>query len=202
MNLRTTTQQILEATAQKAYADARITALRGRLYEHMRRRWQEDGAAPAAKMKGLGAVRLDNTDSTPKPYVRDADAFNSWVAEHYSTEAVATIEISPERLEEALELLSFAGIQREAVTVTARPGFVNALLPELEVDVLPQDGAAPEVVAVDPKTGEMVPGIGATVAEPRLVVSLDKDRKAEITEQVELEIADQDLPTEDEAAVA
>jgi hypothetical protein len=210
VNIATACSRIMEATASELAAKTRVQGLRYALDKHLRRIAAEQGAAPSFKVKGLGQVRLDGMDAAPKPFVADADTFASWVAEHHPTEATATVTLSPERLEEALELLRFAGIITDEVKLSARPGYVNALLPTLAVDVedvQTGEGFAPvdrHVTAVDPKTGELVPGIGATTATPKLVVVLDRDRKQAVIDETEAELAselpddtlDEDQPAE------
>jgi hypothetical protein len=184
MDVRSTLNRLLEATAAKVAAETRIGALRLDLETEARRRFTEEGAAPSWKAAGLGSVRLDGADAAPKPYVRDESEFASWLAQNYPTEAVATVTVDPDKLADALAALALAGVAATA-KVEPRPGFVSTWLPALELDQVSPDA---EVAAIDPATGQFVPGIGATRAAPRLVVSLDKDRKATAVAEAEAEL--------------
>lgn len=174
MDVRATLASLLDATAAKAAVEARIGVLRDRLDVEARRRWTEEGAAPTWKAAGLGSAAWEGADAPAKPHVRDAAAFAGWLAQQRPAEVVATIAVEADALAEALDALRFAGVAASA-TVEARPAYLAAYLPTLALD-LAEEGA--ELTAVDPATGEVVPGLGATRGAPRLVVRLDRERKA------------------------
>jgi len=73
MNVKSTLDELLEVTAYKAGAEARIAHLRSLLAEEAFRRFDEEEAAPTWKAKGSGTVRLDVPDA--KPVVVDDDAW-------------------------------------------------------------------------------------------------------------------------------
>jgi hypothetical protein len=177
---------ILEATAAKAGAEARITTLRAALEAEGRRRLEVEGAAPSWNAPKLGKVRLDPPGEF-EAYVEDSDTFASWAAEHHPTEVTATLTINASDLEDALQALTFIGAPVHESRLEVRPAWRKPFLDALALDVVEERDASSQlvrtVVAADTKTGETVPGIGATRDAAKLVVSLDRDRRtAAITE--------------------
>jgi len=180
IHVPTLLEGILEATAAEAAAKARITTLRAALEDEARRRLAAEGAAPSWNTPQLGKVRLDPPGDWTAT-VADENAFTNYVAEHYSTEATVAIHINAADAEDALKALEFIGVDPIEARVEVRTAWREPFLKGLAVDVTEErdDNAqvTRTVVAADAATGEVVPGIGVTRSEARLVVSLDRDRR-------------------------
>lgn len=184
-------QVILTNTEAEQAAKATIARTRAVLEAEARARLQAEGAAPSWSTKGLGKVRYDDAGEWT-PTVADETALGSWVAEHYPTEATAVITLPATDLEEALEALTFAGIDLFESHVALRPTFAAQLaenrLPDRDVivdveETASDDGGVDRVItitAVHQGTGDVVevPGMSATRKPGRLVVTLDRERRA------------------------
>lgn len=177
---------ILEATAAEAAAKARIAALRAVLEDEARRRYEADGAAPTWKARDAGTVRYDEAGEWTAQ-VADASTFGSFVAQHYPTEATGVLRLPVDQLELALEALGFAGVNADTGLVTdveVRPAWSGEFLKGLLVDVeeVYEVGAALPVervfTVVDAATGQLVDGTTGTRSAAKLVVSLDRTRRA------------------------
>lgn len=174
---------ILEATADEATAKARIAGIRAVLEDEARRRFQAEGAAPTWTAPQLGKVRYDAPGSW-RAMVHDHDAFGSWVAEHYPSEATGVIRVPADQLETVMAAIGFALSEevRAAVSVAVevRPAWSGTFLEGLAVDVeetTTDEGTDREFTIADPISGEIVPGTTGTRSSAKLVVSLDRDRR-------------------------
>lgn len=215
MNVRTAIERLLEATAAQTAIKVRIDRLRTDLHREAVTRWQADGAAPTWKAKGLGTVRLDGADADRRAKVVDASEFTSWLAQRQPAAVDARIRLHPDQLEPALEALRFAGVTVTGADLDADPHVTADILANLhltieggdvyEGDQDPVTRQWETVVAhtLDNTTGELVqvPGIGAhPPAPPKLVVSLDAERKRQLLEdaiaELEVEEADERVETE------
>lgn len=197
---------ILEATAAEAAAKARITLLRAELEAEGRRRLAAEGAAPSWNAPQLGKVRLD-PPSEWAATVADPSAFGSYIAQHHPSEATAVVRIPAADLDDALTALGFVGIAHEEARVEVRPAFRETYLPGLIVDVEEQadeDGAVDRTITVvDPATGQLVDGLSAQRSAAKLVVSLDRNRRAAAVDAAKAEAAAllADAATEDGPAL-
>lgn len=183
---------LLELTAEQHHIARRIDLIRARIDERARTQFATTGAAPVWKLPKLGQIRLDGIDPDPKPYVENEAELASWLAQRQPTEVTATIEVPADKLEAALEVLGFAEIPIDRSEVTPRPAGVGQLLKHA---TLVEDDDAPKNArrwfVVDEETGEVVPGLaGRLSSSPRLVVSVDKDRKAAAVDQADREDAE------------
>jgi hypothetical protein len=174
---------ILEATADEATAKARIAGIRAVLEDEARRRFQAEGAAPTWTAPQLGKVRYDAPGSW-RAMVHDHDAFGSWVAEHYPSEATGVIRVPAEQLETVMAAIGFALSEEVSaavsVAVEVRPAWSGTFLEGLAVDVeetTTDEGTDREFTIADPISGELVPGTTGTRSSAKLVVSLDRDRR-------------------------
>lgn len=187
IHVPTLLEGILEATAAKAQAEARITTLRATLEDVARRRYASEGAAPSWNTPQLGKVRLDPAGEWDAR-VDDPDTFAGYVAEHYPTEATVAIHVAAADAEDALQALTFIGVKPvDTPRVEVRSAWLAGYLKGLALDVTEERDDSAQlvrtVVAADTSTGAVVPGIGVTRSEAKLVVSLDRDRRtAAITE--------------------
>lgn len=186
VHIPTLLEGILEATAAEAHAKARITTLRAALEDEARRRMAADGAAPSWNAAQLGKVRLDPAGAW-EAKVTAPEEFGSYVAEHYPTEAGVVLYLNAADAADALQALEFIGVTPTNTRVEVRPAWADSYLKGLDVDVTEERDASAQVtrtvVAADTTTGAVVPGIGVTRSEAKLVVSLDRDRRtAAITE--------------------
>lgn len=91
MNVKLLLEELLQATADKAGADARIGHLRSILSDEALRRYDEEEAAPTWKSKGAGTVRLDVPDE--KPTVVDDDAWLAYVREVSPDDVVVSYRV-------------------------------------------------------------------------------------------------------------
>lgn len=180
---------ILEATADEATAKARIAGIRAVLEDEARRRFAAEGAAPTWTAPQVGKVRYD----APGPWralVHDHDAFGSWVAEHYPSEATGVIRVPAGQLETVMAAIGFALSEEVqaavSVAVEVRPAWSGTFLEGLAVDVeetTTDEGTEREFTIADPISGELVPGTTGTRSGGKLVVSLDRDRRTVALEQ-------------------
>jgi len=184
-------QVIVTNTEAEAAAKATIARTRAVLEAEARARLAAEGAAPSWSTKGLGKVRYDDAGEWTAT-VADETALGSWVAEHYPTEATAVVTLDATDLEAALEALTFAGITPAEARVALRPTFAAQLaenrLPDRDVvvdveETASDDGGVDRVInitAVHQTTGDVVevPGMSATRKPGRLVVTLDRERRA------------------------
>ena len=116
--------------------------------------------------------------------VHDHDAFGSWVAEHYPSEATGVIRVPADQLETVMAAIGFALSEEVSaavsVAVEVRPAWSGTFLEGLAVDVeetTTDEGTAREFTIADPISGELVPGTTGTRSGAKLVVSLDRDRR-------------------------
>jgi hypothetical protein len=182
-------ERLLELTRQQHGLKFQIDKLRAGADEFARARWQaEKDRAPKWEIAGLGAIRLDNTNGETTPAVTDAAEFASYVAERYPHEAVATITVPAGQLEAALEALGFAEVKVDKAEVAVRPAFQTRILGDVELaqDEPEEEGGEKPPhygVLIDKESGnvERVPGIGANIALPKLVVTVSNEAKAEAT---------------------
>lgn len=207
VHIPTLLEGILEATAAEAHAKARITTLRAALEDEARRRMAADGAAPSWNAAQLGKVRLDPAGAW-EAKITAPEEFGSYVAEHYPTEAGVVLYLNAADAADALQALEFIGVTPTNTRVEVRPAWADGYLKGLDVDVTEERDDSAQVtrtvVAADTTTGAVVPGIGVTRSEAKLVVSLDRDRRtAAITEArstatalVEAASGDDDAPVD------
>lgn len=187
IHVPTILERLLDATADKTRADARITGLRSILAEEAGRRYAEEGAAPTWKRRDVGTVRYDEPGEWSAVVVDEA-AFGSYVAEHYPTEATGVLDVPAAQLEAALDALRFAGIDVIESRVAVRGNFTATYLERLAVDVEEtrddEDGSIDRTITVvDASTGQLVPGTSAERSAAKLVVTLDRDLKARVIEE-------------------
>lgn len=205
MQIRRYLQALLDATAEQTAAKAKVDALREVLADEARRRWQAEGAAPTWKAD-LGQVRLDGTRPEPRLEITDRDTWANHVVMQHPEHAIGQITgIPADRLNDARAALAFAGIEAETIhgswEVDAR--WETELLTEhLEVEVNEIHDAAHG--APVQRIGEIVDTAGALASPgeiielpgveirgldpaPRLVVTLDGDRKRYLLDATEAE---------------
>ncbi|KWW97381.1 hypothetical protein LI90_4353 (plasmid) [Carbonactinospora thermoautotrophica] len=183
-------QRLLQLTREQTRIKAQIDQLRARVDARAREEWQRTGAAPRWSARGLGSVRLDGADLGPRPYVKNETDFANYVAQRWPSEVIATIEVPADRLEEAVEALQFADIPTTA-RVQVRSAWARQYLESLDVEQDQEPDGTPmnEWFAIDPETGEVVPGVSAAVNPPKLVVTLDREVKAKAVEEAAAEVA-------------
>ncbi len=109
MNVKETLDQLLEATAYKAGAEARIAHLRSLLAEEAFRRYDEEEAAPTWKAKGSGSVRLDVPDE--KPMIVDDEAWLEFVRRTSPDDVVASYRVRENVLTAVVDRCERAGVQ-------------------------------------------------------------------------------------------
>lgn len=182
---------ILEATADEVSAKARVAGIRATLEDEARRRTHDEGAAPTWNATGVGRVSYQDVGKWSAS-VADPQAFASYVAEHHPDNVTATVHLNAADLEAVLEALEFAGIRPLRSELEVREPFGSAYLKGLEVAV--DESARDEatgaiertftVTDVDQATGVVreVPGVSGSRTPGKLVVSLDRDRKADAVE--------------------
>lgn len=168
----------------------------------------KEGVKP--RWEAVGVASLSVTGATGQPLVvTDRAALGSWTAQHFPTEAFASLEVESPDLPRALEVLEQAGVKFRKATVEPRDAFVkNVLLKtnskgqpvNVEVIRVPQvDEAGQPVVDEDGaqiinvsvhllKTGVLIDGLG--VGEPKEPnVQIRVDEKAKIKAQQEVTAA-------------
>lgn len=200
---------VLELEAEKKRLQTRLDLIRGRLSEAFIEEFRRTNAAPTWKLPKLGQVRLDGINGEPAPYVSDEAEFANWLAQRYPTEVVANIVLADTtQLDDALAALEFAGVSTSQATVTPRPTAAKMVFNAVELVAQHDEDAPPEDHAwmVVDSDGEVIPGASARASsEPRLVVAVDTQLKADMVAQAELEdhdnISDVDVSeTEQEGA--
>lgn len=200
IHVPTLLEGILEATAIKAQAEARIVTIRAALEAEARRRLTVEGAAPAWTTPQLGRVRLDPAGKW-EARVADDDTFGSYVAEHYPTEATVVVYLNAPDAAEAIQALEFIGVTPTATRVEVRPAWVTSYLKGLAVDVEEERDDNAQVIRTVTAVDDIgvVPGIGVTRSETKLVVTLDAARRtAAVDEARSTATALVDAATEDD----
>lgn len=179
--------EVLTATADEVSAKARISIVRATLEDEGRRRLADEGAAPTWNAKGAGTVRYQEAGDW-SAIVAAPQEFASYVAEHHPDNVTATVILNAADLAAVLEAIEFTGVRPLRSELEVREPFGSALLKGLTVSVeeteRDTDGVLERVFTitdVDETTGEsrVVPGVSAAKSPAKLVVSLDKTRKAD-----------------------
>lgn len=177
VHIPTLLEGILEATAAREAANARITTFRAELEVEARRRLAAEGAAPSWNAPELGKVRLD-PPSEPVAIVTDATAFGSHVAEYYPSEATLVLKVKPQDAGDVLKALEFVGIDLATPPeIEVRDAWSKDYLSGLAVDVELNDNGDRIASVFDTASGVAVPGVDAEAKPAKLVVSLDRTRK-------------------------
>lgn len=193
-DLRTECDRALTLTADQHRIGYLLTLTRNRISDHLKAQYAATGAVAKFKNRKAGEVRLDGADPEPKAVVTDPAAYASWVAERHPTEAVATIEVPADRLDDALAVLALGGIDDAKAKVEVRDVFKTAHLKGL--DLVEVDDTDPtQWTAYDPESAEQVDGVGGRLRAQVLKVLLPKALKEEIeadatAEDTELHPAD------------
>lgn len=168
----------VDLVAHLAALEARMGAIgeeaakiRTALTARMVAQYQRDGMAPTGRAPGLGTVSL----TLPKDRImvtREGRAeFDSWVAERYPVETLATVKVDAGDADRVVEVLEAAGVTHRGVEVQMHPAREKAIT---ESAVLTDSG---EIIT---PAGEVIPGVAHIPApEPtRISVRLNPEAKA------------------------
>lgn len=154
---------------------------------------QETGAAANWPVKGWG--RAYKTDPDDRMYVTDSDAADAWVTENLPAARRTVWRFRPDKIDAAMsdaETVEEAWDAAEKVllehghdllvpeTVIVKDALIEAVS---KLPTAPRDEQNARIV-VDPETGEHLPFAWRPAARPTLTVTIDKDAKQRVAEEL------------------
>lgn len=161
MDAKPLAEALLTATAQQDAAAARVTAYRDAMTAEFRDLYETRGIRGTIELDGLGKARWDTPD--PTPIITDPVRFIRWAGDACDVRITVRPHIA-ELLEAFLAGHDLPWKREDVLRDTDRDAILAKLTPTA-------DGSA---VTAD---GELVEGVEFRAAAPRLVVTVEPDRK-------------------------
>lgn len=189
LSIRDLLEQLLVVAARMEALHATSADLRAELVARAKATIAEEGVVPTWRVPELGTIPVSK--GQPRPVITDAAAFQSWVTEHYPTEATAVVRLPAALLPDLLELIEvgpdpgdkIAGVPRDQVRLDLEisPAWQRRWLEALSIA-----GEGDDATVIDPD-GQIPAGIEVA---PGGAVTLSVRLSAEAKARARLEMDD------------